>query len=111
MRCSKALAALALLAGAAVGRAEAPATSHSGASAHLQQPAPKRRKRSGLPLSGGLSQVEHLEPQDAAEELFVQRDGTMLSAGTLSSAPASPMLQRPQPSDTELGGMIALFDE
>ena len=49
--------------------------------------------------------------EDATDELFVQRDGTMLSAGTLSSAPTNRMVQRPQPSDTELGAMIALFDE
>ena len=62
-------------------------------------------------MSGRLSQIEQHEPQDAADELFVQRDGTMLSAGTLSSAPANPKLQRQQPSETERGGMIALFDE
>ena len=97
---------------AAAGLEEAHTTSHTGAGDRWeQQPVPKRRKRSGLPLSGELSQAEQLIPQDAAAELFVQRDGAMLSAGTLSSASASPIEQRPQPSDTELGGMIALFDE
>ena len=73
-----------------------------------QRPLATRRKRSALPES---SQLTHEQTEGAADELFVQRDGTMLSAGTLSSAPTKDMVQRPQPSDKELGAMIALFDE
>lgn len=102
---------LAVLAVAALDLVEAPDTRYASSGTRLKHTVAKRRKRSGLPQSGDLRQPEQRQPEDAPDELFVQRDGTMLSAGTLSSPPAVDMVQRPRPSDTELGGMIALFDE
>jgi|EP01046_Picozoa_sp_COSAG06_P015836 hypothetical protein len=64
----------------------------------------RARKRTGLPASATATAT------GANGELFVQRDGTMLSAGTLSSAPSRRPAQQ-QPSETELSGMLALFDE
>lgn len=94
------LTAVAALAAAGVPRARS-----------TQQSARGPRKRSGLPVSNVGRKLESLEPEYAADELFVQRDGTMLSAGTLTSAPVDEQTDRPQPSATELGGMIALFNE
>ena len=72
-----------------------------------ETPLRRSRARSGSPASVA-------PPAGAGRysegEMYVQKDGTMLSAGKLSDMPQQPK-QRLRPSDLELDGMHALFDD